>query len=52
MDGNFTNTTIEKVRFYYLKELYQKYILNRNRTQLTLQLDDPLKRSGKVPLAR
>ncbi len=22
------------------------------RTQLTLQLDDPLKRSGKVPLAR
>ena len=26
--------------------------LHSIRTQLTLQLDDPLKRSGKVPLAR
>lgn len=28
------------------------FILFKIRTQLTLQLDDPLKRSGKVPLAR
>ena len=27
-------------------------MFNDNRTQLTLQLDDPLKRSNKVPLAR
>ncbi len=28
------------------------FVLDFNRQQLTLQLDDPLKRSGKVPLAR
>ena len=30
----------------------QIFILFKIRTQLTLQLDDPLKRSGKVSLAR
>ena len=40
----------KKSVFFFLEMIIE--VFSCNRTQLTLQLDDPLKRSGKVPLAR